>query len=173
MKYIKENGVLIGTVESGQVDIEDLASRDQAIVELDDDVKLGSVLVGEDWVLIKSVEDLELDLMTVCDNWQASATKSVLGYKSTVMQIERYKDKYDRAKAGGFGDAVNTAIIEKHETARALMRNYADMIEAYRELVGDMIETDGLIRAEHAIRAGEQFDGSTTQVDIDAALSGD
>ena len=111
-------------------------------------------------------EQLEKQLMRLADTKQESAEALILGYKATPKQIERYKDKYERAKEGEFADEVNAVIIQKFEDVRSDVRQLTDLIEVYRGFVDDLIQAGELDKAEQAIEAGRSFDETTTQDDI-------
>lgn len=114
----------------------------------------------------------ELSLIALADTKQQDAQKLILGYKATTLQIERYKDKYERAKEGEFDDATNQVIIQKFEYMRSAIRQFTDMIEEYRGFVDDLIQAGELDKAEKAIEAGESFGAETTKADIEALLGG-
>lgn len=105
-------------------------------------------------------------LMSLADRKQEEAARLVLGYKATLLQLERYRDKYERARAGEWKPDRNKIIIEKHEAAQAQIRRYVDLIEEYREFVADLIEEGKMDKAEKALEAAASFDEKTTQADI-------
>ena len=99
---------------------------DEIFIEKDGDweklssTKLGGYQSGyKEWLVEKRKEGVELNLITLADTKQQDAQKLILGYKATQPQIERYKDKYERAKEGEFDDATNQVIIEKFEYMRS------------------------------------------------------
>lgn len=118
------------------------------------------------------VEYLKKELMRLCDKKQRDAEVLILGYKATPKQVERYKDKYERAKEGGFEDAVNAAIIQKHETARSKISYFIDLIEEYREFVDDLIQAGEIDKAGKALEAGQPLGADTTREDILEILGG-
>jgi len=109
-----------------------------------------------------SIDFSKTSLMTLCDKKQDEVQKLVLGYKATPMQLERYKDKYERAKAGEFDQALNDLIILNHEQYLTTMRNLVDLIEYFRSEVDDMIIAGSLDQANEAITKAELFDETTT-----------
>ena len=111
------------------------------------------------------------ELMTLCDTKQNDVEKLILGYKATPKQIERYKDKYERAKSGEFDIATNEVIIAKYEAMLVKIRGFIDLIEKFRGGVDDMITAGELDRARVALDAGKNFDASTTITDINAVLT--
>ena len=111
-------------------------------------------------------KSLEERLMQLADHQQSEATRFVLGYKATDKQIERYRDKYERAKAGEWGEATNQDIIKKHEAARAQIRHFVDRIEEYRGFVDDLIQAGKLDKAEKALKVGATLDEKTTEKDL-------
>jgi len=111
------------------------------------------------------------ELMTLCDTKQNDVEKLILGYKATPKQIERYIDKYERAKSGEFDTATNEVIIAKYEAMRGVIRGFIDLIEKFRGAVDDMIVAGELSRARVALDAGKKFGAGTTMADIDAILS--
>lgn len=119
-------------------------------------------------ISIVKAEVLQEKLMILCDGKQEDAYKLMLGYKATPKQIERYKDKYERAKEGEFEDAVNAVIIQKFEVMRSAIRQFTDMIELFRSYVDDLIQSGELDKAEFAIEAGQQFDAETQTDDVKA-----
>lgn len=116
-------------------------------------------------------ERAENELMLLVDEKQESAYRLILGYKSTTKQIERYKDKYERALQGEFTNAVNAVIISKFEAMRDAIRQFTDLIEYFRGAVDDLIQAGELGKAEKAIEAGKLFDEKTTQKDVKKLLS--
>lgn len=125
-----------------------------------------------DWLEAKRRENIEISLITLADNKQKSAEKLILGYKATPKQIERYKDKYERAIEGEFDDDTNVTIIQKFEAMRSAIRQFTDMIEEYRGLVDDLIQVGELDKAYAAIKAGKSLDISTTKEDINELFKG-
>ena len=122
-------------------------------------------------ISVKTKEDIENNLIQLADSKQEDAYRLVLGYKSTTGQIERYKDKYERAIKGEFTKAKNSAIIAKFNPARDVIRNIVDRIEYFREEVDDLIQDGQLDKAEKAIEAGKSFGDKTTQKDVETLLS--
>ncbi len=65
------------------------------------------------------IQNIQISLMELCDRKQSEAQALILGYKATPLQIERYKDKYERAKAGELmkrlilSSLLNTKSISK------------------------------------------------------------
>lgn len=117
-------------------------------------------------------ERVERALMELADFKQESVYRLVLGYKATYQQIERYRDKYVRAKLGDFTDKENAAVIQKFEAARTIVRKFTDMIELFRSAVDDLIQNGELDKAEKALRSGRDFDETTTIADVTALLAG-
>ena len=111
-------------------------------------------------------EALQIRLMFICDSKQEAAQKMILGYKSTPLQIERYKDKYERAVGGEFEPETNALIIEKFEAMRSDVRGFTDLIEEFRGVVDDFIQTGELEKAQAAISAAALFSASTTKDDV-------
>ena len=122
-----------------------------------------------------SIEDLKnnlfIRLISLCDTKQVEAERLLLGHKSTPKQLERYRDKYERAKAGEFSSEENSAIVLAHETIRDELRKFADMIEFFRQSVDKLIDDGELKKAEGVMEAAEGFDATTTQADIEQLLS--
>jgi hypothetical protein len=116
------------------------------------------------------IQNIQTSLMTLCDKKQDEAQGLILGYKATPLQIERYKDKYERAKAGEFDEATNSIIIQKHEEYIKAIRNLVDLIEYFRSAVDDLIIASELDRAGELIEAGESFGATTKLEDIKALL---
>lgn len=114
---------------------------------------------------------VSVSLMQLVDLKQEDAYKSILGYKSTPKQIERYRDKYDRAVEGEFTNDVNKVIISKFEKMRTAIRNFTDLIEYFRGKVDDLIQSDKLDKAEQAIEAGRSFNSTTTIVDVEQLIN--
>ena len=123
------------------------------------------------WLVEKRKEDLEISLITLADNKQEDAEKLILGYKATPKQIERYKDKYERAILGEF-DEADAIIIQKFEAMRSAIRQFTDMIEEYRGFVDDLIQAGELDKADSAILAGQSFGASTSKEDVMNLLKG-
>lgn len=117
-------------------------------------------------------EELLKRLMMLCDTKQIEAQKLILGEKATPLQLQRYDDKYARAKAGEFEDAVNQAIIAKYEQARSAIRNFVDLIELFRGAVDDLIKAQEFDKAKRLIEAGRGLDASTTTEQIQQLLGG-
>jgi len=124
------------------------------------------------WLADKRKEGIENSLMTLADSKQEDAERLIFGYKATPKQIERYKDKYERAMAGEFDDATNVVIIQKFEAMRLSIRQFTDMIEDYRGLVDDLIQSGELDKAENAIVAGKSFGATTTKADVSKVFEG-
>ena len=111
-------------------------------------------------------EALQIGLMFICDSKQEAAQKMILGYKSTPLQIERYKDKYERAVGGEFEPETNALIIEKFEAMRSDVRGFTDLIEEFRGVVDDFIQAGELEKAQAAISAAALFSAPTTKDDV-------
>jgi len=177
MKYVKTNkdGVIEGFYESdiskppkGSVKI---TQEDwQEAVDIGANHFDGTVFSVKKEPLNKEV--LANQLMFLADTKQEDAEGLILGYKATPKQIERYKDKYERAKEGEFDDATNQIIIQKFEAMRSAIRQFTDMIEEYRGFVDDLIQAGELDKAEKAIEAGRSFRAETTREDIMKLLGG-
>lgn len=114
---------------------------------------------------------IKSSLMDLCDKKQNEAQRLVLGYKATPMQLERYKDKYERAKSGQFDQALNDLIILKHEQYLTAIRNFVDLIEYFRSAVDDLIIAEQLDKANEVIAAAESFGANTTLEDIQRLLA--
>lgn len=121
---------------------------------------------------VRLSKELLEDLMTLCDTKQTESQKLILGLKATPLQLKRYDDKYERAKAGEFEDAVNQAIITKYEQARSAIRNFVDLIEFFRGAVDDLIKAKEFDKAKRLIEAGRGLDASTTTEQIQQLLGG-
>ena len=106
--------------------------------------------------------------MTLCDKKQDEVQKLVLGYKATPMQLQRYEDKYKRAKAGEWDQELNDSIIANHEAYLTAMRNLVDLIEYFRSKTDDLIIAGDLDKANEVIAGAEAFDQNTTLADIDS-----
>lgn len=115
--------------------------------------------------------DTQKDLITLCDSKQKQVEKMILGYKATSMQIERYKDKYERAKLGEFDTDTNTIIVSKHEQYVGAIRKFVDLIEYFRSAVDDLIVTNKLDRANELIYVAQRFDENTTLKQIQELLA--
>ena len=120
-------------------------------------------------------EDQELKhymetLMYLCDSKQEDGLKMILGYKATPLQLERYKDKYERAKRGEFDNAKNRAVIHKFEAMNSSIRQFIDVIEEYRGFVGDLFQAGKLEKVKEAIEAGWSFKAETIKADVEALL---
>lgn len=115
--------------------------------------------------------ELEQSLMTLCDSKQDEAEHFILGYRATPKQIERYRDKYARAKLGEFSEAENNVIIAKYDAMLAAIRSFVDKIELFRQTVADLIDAGALDKAKAAIAAGQAFDQSTSGADIKQLLA--
>jgi len=109
--------------------------------------------VGDHWVYSDSDKKryLERDLMNAVDEAHSEALHLALGYRATPLQLERYRDKYTRAKAGEFTEEVNDKIIANHERYIRAMKTPIDLLEAYRGVVSDLLDKSELGKAEHAI----------------------
>jgi hypothetical protein len=118
-----------------------------------------------------NIQKTQISLMYLCDKKQDEAQKLVLGYKATPLQIERYKDKYVRAKAGEFDEVTNALIITNHEQYLNAMRNLVDLIEYFRSAVDDLIIAEQLNKANEVIVAAESFGADTTLEDIQGLLA--
>ncbi len=116
------------------------------------------------------IQNIQISLMELCDRKQSEAQALILGYKATPLQIERYKDKYERAKAGEFDEAINTIIIAKHEEYIKAIRNLVDLIEYFRSAVDDLIIAGEFDRASELIQKAESFGATTTLEDIQGLL---
>jgi len=113
---------------------------------------------------------LQSELIALCDSKQDQAEKLLLGYKATPKQIDRYKDKYERALEGEFDAELNANIIAKHESYRSALRSLVDMIELFRSQVDDFITAGEFSKSEAAIKEGEGFSKETTKEDIKALI---
>ena len=122
------------------------------------------------WLIEKRKEDLGKSLMVLADRKQEEAERLILGYKATPKQIERYKDKYERAKEGEFDKAMNAVIIQKFEDTRSYIRRITDTIEEYRSLIGDMLKAGELDKAEKAIEIAQAFSLNTKKKDVTKVL---
>ncbi|MGY0399459.1 MAG: hypothetical protein ACWIPH_05895 [Ostreibacterium sp.] len=119
----------------------------------------------------KTKQELEFALMNLCDQKQEDAEKFIIGYKATPKQIERYKDKYKRAKAGEFDDVKNQAVITLYEQMLGTIRGFTDMIEDYRSFVSDLLVANQLDKAEKAIILARDFNKTTTPSDVASAIA--
>ncbi len=111
-------------------------------------------------------------LMLLCDKKQSEVQGLILGYKNTPKQLERYKDKYERAKANEWDQATNDSIIANHEAYLGAMRNLVDLIEYFRSKTDDLIIAGDLDKANEVIALAEAFDDKTTLADIDSLFLG-
>lgn len=148
----------------------------------EDDINRFSRMVGV-WVdqggVIEEIQETQddlkrnalFDLISLCDSKQSEAEHLLLAHKATPKQLERYRDKYERAKAGEFSVEENQAIILAHETIRDELRKFADMIELFRQSVEVLIEEGELKKATVIMEAAQLFDATTTQADIEQLLS--
>lgn len=89
----------------------------------------------------------------IADQQHQAAKKRVYGEKNTPEQLERYREKYRRAKAGEFEDSKNQTIINKHEQARTTIAQHTDNIETWREELHDLIKAGNITEAREAIKA--------------------
>jgi hypothetical protein len=124
----------------------------------------------KDELLKYKIKVLQKALITLCDNKQQQIQEMILGYKATPMQIERYKDKYERAKAGEFDTDTNNIIITKHEQYVSAIRKLVDLIEYFRSAVDDLIVAEQLDKANELIKAAESFGADTTLEEIQGLL---
>ncbi|RLA77501.1 MAG: hypothetical protein DRG78_17295 [Epsilonproteobacteria bacterium] len=120
----------------------------------------------------KNLAKTKLSLMTICDNKQDEAEKLILGYKATPKQLQRYKDKFDRATEGEFDEATNKLIISKHNEFLTALRKFVDLIELFRSNVDDIIIAGDLEKANKLIELAEAFDTETTIEDINSLFKG-
>lgn len=116
---------------------------------------------------LNKIETTKKALMTLCDKKQSEVQAFILEYKNTPMQLERYIDKYNRAKAGEWDQATNDLIIANHEAYLLSMRKLVDLIEHFRDLTDDLIIAGDLDKANEVIANAEAFDETTTLADID------
>lgn len=115
----------------------------------------------------RKIEEVKKELMELVDYKQENVYKFVLGYKATKHQIERYKDKYERAKSGEFSINENKVIIEKFEIMRNVIRGFVDLIELFRGNVDDLIVAGELDMALRLIHEAKSFSQNTTKQDIE------
>ncbi len=121
-------------------------------------------------LLANRTKRVQKELIELCDRKQSEAQALILGYKATSLQIERYKDKYERAKTGEFDEATNSIIIQKHEEYIKAIRNLVDLIEYFRSAVDDLIIAGELDKANELIQKAESFGATTTLEDIQGLL---
>jgi uncharacterized protein YnzC (UPF0291/DUF896 family) len=74
-----------------------------------------------------------------------------LGFKGTPMQLERYNDKYKRAKDGKFSPDENASIITKHDEYISEVRKSVDMIEFFRSSVEKLLDSRDFDKSESLI----------------------
>lgn len=150
------------------------AIRDGVVEWLDKDQKKPSKKQIDDKILEiearEKIECVQTSLMEVCDLKQEDAERAVLGYKFTAKQIERYKDKYERAKDGEFDSRTNDIIINKFERMKSAIRYHIDIIEMFREHVADLIEQGDLDKAKEMIEFGKTFDQKTTKERVQSMI---
>ncbi|NYT46346.1 MAG: hypothetical protein H0A75_00105 [Candidatus Methanofishera endochildressiae] len=111
--------------------------------------------------------DLERKLMKTVDGAHAAAQRLALGYKSTPRQIERYRDKYERAVKKEFSTELNKKIISKHKAYQETVGKRIDLIEVLRGRVATLIKGGQLDRAEKIIK---QFDAREGGYALDSGL---
>ncbi len=102
----------------------------------------------------QKVQEVQEKLMVLCDSKQDEAGRIILGYKGTPKQIERYKDKYERALLEEFNEAENMIIIQKYSEYIEMMNTYVDLIELFRGKVGDLIKVDNITEASKLVNEG-------------------
>lgn len=119
-------------------------------------------------VLEKEKETIQAELMDLCDRKQSDVQDYLLGYKSTPMQLLRYIDKYDRAVLGEWDAETNATIIQNHEYYQIAIRQFIDLIEAFRMPADDLIIAGELDRLRAMFPIVEEFGLNTTLADIDA-----
>ena len=141
-------------------------------VESDKVVLMSGEVVSSDVFYAEQSNTLMQILMEMCDTKQEQAQKLILGEKATPLQLKRYDDKYERAKAGEFEDAVNQEIITKYEQARGAIRKFVDLIELFRGAVDDLIKAKEFDKAKALIEAGRGLNASTTPEQIQQLFGG-
>ena len=121
-------------------------------------------------VLEKEKELVMVELMDLCDEKQNDIQDYLLGYKSTPMQLLRYIDKYDRAIAGTgtWSAEENARIIQNHEYYQANLRNFIDLIEAFRMPADDLIIAGELDKLRAMFPIAREFGLTTTLEDVQA-----
>ncbi len=102
----------------------------------------------------QKVQEVQERLMSLCDSKQNEAEKLILGYKATPKQIERYKDKYERALLEEFKEGENRIIIQKYSEYIEELNVYVDLIELFRGKVGDLIKAGNITEAKKLVDEG-------------------
>lgn len=152
-------------------------NKEDGFIEVDDSVYVGmtkdtgNTFVAPPKSSIEIQKYIQMTLMILCDTKQDEAVKLVLGYKATPYQIERYKDKYERAKAGEWDSATNTEIITNYETYLGNVRAFVDLIEYFRSNVDDLIIAGNLDRANELIELAKGFDETTTLAELEGLFA--
>jgi len=120
----------------------------------------------------EKVNNTKKALMLLCDTKQNNVQNMLLGYKATNAQIERYKDKYVRAKENEFDDDTNKKIIYNHEKYLSSIRSFVDLMEYFRSAVDDLIVENKIIEANKLIEIAKDFNENTTLAQIKELLGG-
>ncbi len=129
------------------------------------DAKTGKFGIKDFRAIWQKTKDLQRSLLELCDYRHNRVMHEILGYKSTEAQIERYKNKYDRAivvkaqieagdkltESSGYIVANYDTIIAKHESVEEAMNKYIDTIEDFRRKISKLIKEKKFKEAEDAI----------------------
>lgn len=116
-------------------------------------------------------EQLKAKLLSACDHKQSDVLRMILGDKYSPAQLERYKRKYEWAKAGDFSEAENAEIIAKHEGFLVEVDVFIKMIETARMTIADVIDAGELDRAEMLIETVSTLDKTATPEKLAEMLS--
>lgn len=119
----------------------------------------------------KEKELVQTELMDLCDQKQSDMQDYLLGYKSTPMQLARYVDKYERAKAGTWSEEENARIIQNHEYYLARLRQFIDLIEAFRMRADDLIIAGELDKLRALFPIAREFGLTTTMEEVEALFN--
>ena len=133
--------------------------------------------------------DIYAKLTALCSSKSQDAKNYIAGIKVTSDQLERYKRKYELAKAFKAGntdvgnklqleatlngievDQLADLIIAKGDAYQDALDAFNDKIEAFRTRVSDLIKDGELEKADALIEVARGFDASTSDADIQAAF---